>query len=128
MRAATLWCLQLGCCAVLATQQPAAAQSIERGQQLVESRCVACHSLDQDRTGPALRGVVGRKAGKKPGFDFSTAMLAATHTWDAAGLKTWLTNPERMVPGQEMNYRLELSQDRDDVVAYLISISNQTKP
>lgn len=110
---------------LLALLLPAAAQaqSVERGQMLFESRCVACHSVDENRVGPALRGVVGRHAGRAPDYTYSTAMAAATHTWDRAKIKAWLTNPEDVVPGQAMNYRLDLSQDRDDVVAYLASLS-----
>ena len=101
----------------------AQAQSASRGQMLVESRCFACHSLDSNRVGPALRGVVGRHAGTAPDFDYSQALAKATHTWDCAGIKAWLTNPEQVVPGQQMNYRLELAADRDDVVAYLASLT-----
>jgi cytochrome c len=104
-------------------QAQALVPDMQRGQQLVESRCFACHSLDANRAGPALRGVVGRKAGKAEGYFFSEAMAAATHTWTVAGLKAWLTNPEKVVPGQEMNYYLTEAQDREDVVAYLASVS-----
>ena len=98
-----------------------------RGQQLVESRCFACHSLDAHRAGPALRGVVGRQAGKVEGYFYSEAMAAATHTWTEAGIKAWLTNPEKVVRGQEMYYQLDSAQDREDVVAYLASISKRTQ-
>jgi cytochrome c len=101
----------------------AQAQSVARGQALFESRCVACHSLDANRVGPALRGVVGRPAGKARDYFYSEAMAGATHVWDVPQLKAWLTNPEDVVPGQDMNYRLDLPQDRDDVVAYLASVS-----
>lgn len=97
--------------------------SASRGQQLVESRCFACHSLDVHRAGPALRGVLGRQAGKAEGYFYSEAMAAATHTWTVSGLKAWLTDPEKVVPGQDMNYRLDQAQDREDVVAYLASVS-----
>lgn len=104
----------------------AQAQSVSRGQQIVESRCFACHSLDANRVGPALRGVVGRKVGTAPDFDYSQALKSAKGTWDAAGIKAWLTDPEKRIPGQEMNYRVELAQDREDVVAYLASLSKGT--
>jgi cytochrome c len=84
----------------------ASAQPVARGQVLFESRCVACHSVDANRVGPSLRGVVGRVAGKADGYFYSDAMAAATHVWDAPKLRTWLTNPEAVVPGQNMNYRL----------------------
>lgn len=101
----------------------AQAQSVARGQALFESRCVACHSLDANRVGPALRGVVGRTAGKAKDYFYSEAMAGATQVWDVPQLKAWLTNPEAVVPGQDMNYRMDIPQDRDDVVAYLASVS-----
>lgn len=122
--------LGLGTAGAALSQAPAVspaaeAPSLSRGQQLVESRCFACHSLDANRAGPALRGVVGRKAGKAEGYFYSEAMAAATHTWTEAGLKAWLTNPEKVVPGQEMYYQLDSAQDREDVVAYLASVSKR---
>ncbi len=106
----------------------AQAQSVARGQTLFESRCVACHSLDANRVGPALRGVLGRTAGKAPDYFYSQAMSSATHVWDESKLKAWLTDPENVVPGQAMNYRLDIAEDRDDVVAYLATVSIAPNP
>jgi cytochrome c len=116
-------------CALLAglwcgLHSSAMAQSVARGQALFETRCVACHSLDANRVGPALRGVVGRAAGKAQGYFYSEAVAAATHVWDVPKLTAWLANPEIVLPGQDMNYRLDLTQDRDDVVAYLATLSS----
>ncbi len=122
-RCAGLTALAISMAAPALVQAQALVPDVQRGQQLVESRCFACHSLDANRAGPALRGVVGRKAGKAEGYFFSEAMAAATHTWTVAGLKAWLTNPEKVVPGQEMNYYLTEARDREDVVAYLASVS-----
>ncbi|ARV20713.1 Cytochrome c2 [Curvibacter sp. AEP1-3] len=122
-RCAGLTALAISMAAPARVQAQALVPDVQRGQQLVESRCFACHSLDANRAGPALRGVVGRMAGKAEGYFFSEAMAAATHTWTVAGLKAWLTNPEKVVPGQEMNYYLTEAQDREDVVAYLASVS-----
>ncbi len=97
----------------------AMAQSAERGQTLFESRCVACHSLDENRVGPALRTVLGRKAGTAPDFDYSPALAGARHRWTRALLLTWLTDPEQLVPGQRMGYRVEDAVDRADLVAFL---------
>ena len=105
---------------------PASAQSIKRGQVLFETHCVTCHALDTNRAGPALRGVVGRPAGKAPEFFYSEALESATHVWDKAKLKAWLTNPESVVPGQEMNFHLDAARDREDVVAYLASLPKRS--
>ncbi len=97
----------------------AQAQSAVRGQALFESRCTACHSLDTHRVGPALQTVVGRKAGTAKDYDYSPALAAASHRWSRPMLLAWLTNPEKVVPGQRMGYRVEDAPDREDLVAYL---------
>ena len=48
----------------------AVAADAARGQELYESRCGGCHSLDANRVGPAHRGVYGRKAGSAPNFSY----------------------------------------------------------
>jgi len=107
---------------------PAQAQtgSVAKGQAIFESRCVACHSLDANRVGPALGAVWGRVAGKAPDFNYSKALGAATHVWERDKLLAWLGNPESVVPGQAMGYRVELLDDRRDVVAYLASLSKNS--
>jgi cytochrome c len=90
-----------------------------QGKTIFDARCGACHSVDSNRVGPALGGVVGRVAGKAPDFFYSQALGAAKHVWTREKLLAWLTDPEALVPGQAMGYRLETAQDRQDVVAYL---------
>jgi cytochrome c len=111
----------------MAVCHPAAAQSILRGQTLFEIHCTTCHALDAHRAGPALRGVVGRTAGKAPEYFYSEALESATHVWDTTKLKAWLTRPQDVVPGQEMNFQLASARDREDVVAYLASLSPRKK-
>ena len=126
MKRSTLW---IGCAAqLLLTLASAHAQtgSPAKGQMIFESRCVACHSLDANRVGPALGTVVGRVAGKAPDYFYSPALGAATHVWSRDKLLAWLTNPESVVPGQAMGYRVEMPEDRQDVVAYLASLPSKT--
>ena len=103
----------------LAAAAPAAAADAARGQELYESRCGGCHSLDANRVGPAHRGVYGRKAGSAANFGYSTAVRNATVVWEAKTLDAWLTNPQAVIPGQRMNFRVALSEDRADIIAYL---------
>ena len=56
---------------------------------------------------------------------YSVALRRANHRWDREKLLVWLANPEDLVPGQAMGYRLEQEKDRRDVVAYLASLSAQ---
>ena len=94
-------------------------QRAGKGKMIVESRCIACHSLEANRVGPALGTVFGRKAGTAPGFNYSAALKAAGHTWDSEKLEKWLTNPQAFVPGAVMPFRLGDEQERKSVVAFL---------
>ena len=105
--------------AVAAAVQPAAAADAAHGQELYESRCGGCHSLDANRVGPAHRGVYGRKAGSVPNFSYSTAVKGSTVVWEERTLDAWLTNPQALIPGQRMNFRVAQPEDRADIIAYL---------
>jgi cytochrome c len=98
---------------------PALSGHAVRGAALYASRCGACHSVDEDRIGPHHRGIVGRKAGGIGGYEYSEALAKAQFVWNRELLMKWLTDPERLVPGQKMGYRLDRAQDRADIVAYL---------
>jgi cytochrome c len=90
-----------------------------RGQQIYESRCVACHSPDANRVGPMHRGVFGRKAGSVVNYNYSKAVLGSDVVWNDQTLDQWLTNPQVLIPGQKMNFKVANPQDRADVIAYL---------
>jgi cytochrome c len=102
-----------------AAAQTAAAADAGRGRELYESRCGGCHSLDANRVGPAHRGVYGRKAGAAPDFGYSPAVRNSAVVWDEKTLDAWLTNPQALIPGQRMNFRVALSEDRADIIAWL---------
>ena len=92
-----------------------------RGHELYQSRCTACHSLDQSRSGPAHRGVFDRRAGSVPGFDYSPALEHSGVRWTATNLNRWLTDPEAFIPGQKMGYQVPDPVDRRDIIAFLAS-------
>jgi cytochrome c len=110
-------------CAVLPAAQAffpvALAADAGRGKQLYESRCIGCHSIDENRVGPAHRGVFGRKAGAAKGFDFSPALKASRMIWNEKTLDRWLTNPEATIPGQRMGFSVPKAADRADIIEYL---------
>lgn len=119
LRAGLGWSLLAGVLPVAMAQDA----DVQRGRQLFESRCGGCHSLDENRVGPALGTVVGRVAGKRADFAYSPALSRATHVWTPEKLMAWLTDPEALVPGQAMGYRLAEAGDRHDVVAFLQSLA-----
>ena len=91
------------------------------GRQVFK-KCQACHSLDPGKTilGPSLAGIVGRKSGAEPDFNYSPAMKQAALTWDAATLDSYLMDPQKIVPGNRMPFPgLKTDHDRKDVIAFL---------
>src|SRR5665213_2826080 len=91
------------------------------GRQVFK-KCQACHSLEPGKTilGPSLAGIVGRKSGVEPNFNYSPAMKQAALTWDAATLDAYLMDPQKIVPGNRMPFPgLKTDQDRSDVIAFL---------
>ena len=96
-----------------------------RGERVFQ-RCFACHSVvagEDKLPGPNLRGVLDRRAGTRPGFRFSPAMIEAGARgllWTRATLDAYLADPERFLPGTEMTMPgLGLAVDRQDVIYYL---------
>lgn len=90
-----------------------------RGAQMYEARCGGCHSVDAHRIGPLHRGVFGRRAGGADGFDDSPALKASGIVWSDATLDRWLADPEMLIAGQAMGYRVDEPRDRADLIAYL---------
>lgn len=97
----------------------APARDAARGEAIY-SRCVACHALAYDRTGPRHCGLIGRRAGSVPGFAYSDAMKRSHLTWDAATLDRFLADPMKAVPGTSMGYAgVKDAKERADLIAYL---------
>lgn len=96
-----------------------AAGDAAHGEQLYESRCIACHSLDANRVGPMHHGVFGRKAGSVPDFDYSPAVKKSKIVWNEKTLDQWLANPEKLIPGQKMSFQVPDAADRADLIAFL---------
>jgi cytochrome c len=95
----------------------------DRGKQLFEKRCTGCHSLDQDKEGPRLRGVYGRQAGKISSFKYSTALQSAHVTWDDDSLDKWLTDTDSLIADNDMAYRVPKADERADIIRFLETVS-----
>ncbi len=109
----------LGAALALAAAAARAAPDPGHGEE-VYGRCLACHALASDRVGPRHCGVVGRRAGSVPGFDYSAAMKKSKLTWNEKTLDRFLANPMKAVPGTSMTYAgVPDAKDRADLIAYL---------
>lgn len=113
---------------LLATTGSGFAQDASAGEK-VFMKCKACHAadVDQNKIGPSLMGVIGRKAGTHAGFKYSAAMNDAGLNgvvWDEAALATYLHDPKAFVKGTKMAFvGLKADKDVADVIAYLKQFS-----
>lgn len=90
-----------------------------RGKAVFEKRCTGCHTLDQNRVGPRLAGVYGRKSGTIPGFPYSMELKQAGIVWGNQSLYAWLTDPDTLVPGNNMEFHVAKAEERRDVIEFL---------
>ena len=93
--------------------------------------CKTCHQFGEgakNAIGPVLNGVVGRKAGTYPGYDYSEANKNSGLTWDEATLKVYLKNPKAKVPGTKMSFvGFQKDTDINNVVAFLKTLGPDGK-
>ena len=104
---------------------PQASQGAEdaSGQQAFNNACRTCHMVKEgdNRLGPNLYKIVGRKAGSLPDYGFSSAMKEAGFVWDEEKLDRFIANPDEVVPGNSMKPYggLSSSDDRKKIIAFL---------
>jgi len=102
----------------------AQAADVAKGQAAFVRQCAICHTIDkggENRIGPNLFGVVGRRAGTMQGFRYTNAFrTTATFEWTEGLLGPWISLPSVMVPGTAMGgFPGVADRDKDDIVAYL---------
>jgi cytochrome c len=120
IRAAT--CLAvLASAATLSIPLAANAEGDAAAGEKVFAHCAPCHSIKpgENKVGPSLAGVLGRKAGTEPGFSYSPALKGQDITWNEASANEWLQGPGKFVKGTKMIYSVPDEKDRQDVIAYL---------
>ena len=104
---------------------PQASQGTEdvSGQQAFNNACRTCHIVKEgdNRLGPNLHKIVGRKAGSLADYGFSSAMKEAGFVWDEEKLDRFMANPDEVVPGNGMKPYggLASSDERKKIIAFL---------
>jgi cytochrome c2 len=92
-----------------------------RGEKRFEE-CASCHSVapGENGVGPTLQGIFNRKAGSLEDFRYSPAMRNSGIVWTPETLDAFITDPQKVVPGNRMAYAgLPDAADRSDVISYL---------
>ena len=101
--------------------------SEEDGQLMFNNACRTCHSVreGENRLGPHMRGIIGRKAGSLPDYSYSSAMKGADFVWDEGNLDRFIANPDETVPGNTMKPYggLPSAESRAKLVAYLKTLT-----
>jgi len=88
--------------------------------EAIYARCLACHALAYDRTGPRHCGLFGRRAGSVKDFGYSEAMKHSKIVWTEKTLDHFLANPLAAIPGTAMGYAgVTDAKERADLIIYL---------
>ncbi len=102
----------------------------EAGATLYD-QCKGCHQIGQgaeDRIGPHLNRIFGRRAAAHEGYPYSASMQRAGVDgliWTFTTLDAYIENPRALVSKTRMSYRgLKDARDRADLLAYLRRFSD----
>ena len=121
MRRSLAFVLPFAVAAFSIPMQAHAAGDADKGKAVFR-QCSVCHSAQEgeNRVGPSLFGVYGRKAGEAPAFSYSKAVTESGITWNDDTLAKYLLNPQQTIKGTRMAFPgLQKPEDRDNIIAYL---------
>lgn len=96
-----------------------------RGRELFDNKCSGCHAVERVKVGPPVRDIFGRPAARDSHFTYSDELKRAHLVWDEATLDKWLADPDSLVPGNDMSFRLSSASERADIIAYLKQLSRK---
>lgn len=95
------------------------------GEQAFNNSCRTCHTVKDgdNRVGPNLHNIIGRKAGSVANFPYSEAMKSSDIVWDERTLLRFIEDPEAVVSGNGMKPYTGVgsAEDRARIVAFLKS-------
>ena len=98
----------------------------------VFKKCAACHSIAQggaNKIGPALWGVLGRKAGSIVDYKYSKALIAYEKPWSFEEMNGFLIKPKDWIKGTKMSFAgLKDAKERAAVILYMNENTNSPLP
>ena len=113
----------IGSVAVGGVEDPLARYAGDRGAEVFRA-CVACHTLSPDennRAGPTLAGIFGRRIATLPGYNFSPALKKLDIVWTPETVaKLFEIGPMTYTPGTKMpEQKIGAAEDREALVKFL---------
>ncbi|MGD0023360.1 MAG: cytochrome c family protein [Xanthobacteraceae bacterium] len=107
---------------IAASTTAGVAQDIEKGANVFK-QCQICHSIGpgaQNKIGPELNGLDGRKAGTVANFAYSDANKNSGIVWNEAVFKEYIKDPKAKIPGTKMPFAgIKDEQQINDLWAYI---------
>ena len=98
----------------------------------VFKKCAACHSISEggdNKIGPALWAVLGRKAGSLTDYKYSKAMAAYGKSWSFEEMNNFLSKPRKWIKGTKMAFAgLKNAKERAAVILYMNENTNNPLP
>ena len=108
-----------------------ASTSAAEGEKVFK-KCTACHSIAKggaNKIGPALWGVLGRKAGSVPEYKYSKALVAHGKSWSFEEMNGFLIKPKDWIKGTKMSFAgLKKPEERAAVILYMNQSSDSPLP
>mgnify|MGYP000935683400 CR=1 FL=1 len=102
---------------------PVTTEGGDGGEEAYNNACRTCHSVKpgDNRLGPSLAGIVGKKAGSEGGYQYSPSLKDSGVTFDEATLDKFITNPDSVAPGNNMKPYTGISDAalRAKIIAFL---------
>ena len=105
--------------------------NIDHGKKVFK-KCAACHLINKgadNKIGPALYGVIGRKVASKQDYKYSKAMASYDKNWTFEEMNGYLKKPQKYIKGTKMAFAgLKKEKDRASVILYMNSKSDSPVP
>ena len=105
--------------------------NISHGEKVFK-KCAACHLVNkggENKIGPALYGIIGRKVASKEDYKYSKAMASYDKNWTFEEMNGYLKKPQSYIKGTKMAFAgLRKEKDRASVLLYLNQNSDNPLP